>query len=88
FGQAAVRLLTAMRDNDWPEERIQIHADMWLALEVHEWCHDTCEHRQRAPLLYQAHVRKKWHEAISTKYAFSLAIINEEVLEKYCKELV
>ncbi|KAI6017846.1 hypothetical protein EDC04DRAFT_2576650 [Pisolithus marmoratus] len=37
FGEAAIRLINAMREHEWPEDRIQMHVTFWSALEEHPW---------------------------------------------------
>ncbi|KAI5992515.1 hypothetical protein EDD15DRAFT_2443003 [Pisolithus albus] len=36
FSEAAHRLVTAMRENSWPDERVDSHVKFWLALEKSE----------------------------------------------------
>ncbi|KAI5988131.1 hypothetical protein EDC04DRAFT_2588829, partial [Pisolithus marmoratus] len=43
FSEAAHQLTTAMRENDWPEERVDSHIKFWLALKSHLWRHSICE---------------------------------------------
>ncbi|KAI5991840.1 hypothetical protein EDD15DRAFT_2147452, partial [Pisolithus albus] len=53
FSEAAHRLVTAMRENSWPDERVDSHVKFWLALESHPWRHGSCEISKRALLTYQ-----------------------------------
>ena len=62
FSQANYRMLNAMRQQDWPEERTTMVRDFWLALESHEWRHDPSEYRKRALLTYQGKIHRDWHK--------------------------
>ncbi|KAI5982617.1 hypothetical protein EDD15DRAFT_2126138, partial [Pisolithus albus] len=53
FGEAAIRLINAMRENEWPEDRVKMHVDFWTALETHPWRRSPLAHLKRALLLYQ-----------------------------------
>ncbi|KAI6039391.1 hypothetical protein EDC04DRAFT_2603253 [Pisolithus marmoratus] len=54
FSEAVHHLATAMRENDWPEERIDSHIKFWLALKSHPWRHGICEIRDE--LVHTAHI--------------------------------
>ncbi|KAI5986880.1 hypothetical protein EDD15DRAFT_2553574, partial [Pisolithus albus] len=87
FGEASVRLIAAMREHDWQKDRVDMHVKFWTALEVHPWRRSTYNHLKQALLLYQSQQRQKWHRAIGTSQAFSLAKLNEEVLKRASDEL-
>ncbi|KAF8547080.1 hypothetical protein OG21DRAFT_1396951, partial [Imleria badia] len=53
FSQANYRMLNAMKQQEWPIDRIDMVRDFWVTLETHDWCHDLSEYRKRALLLYQ-----------------------------------
>ncbi|KAI5988071.1 hypothetical protein EDD15DRAFT_2139278, partial [Pisolithus albus] len=53
FGEASVRLLEAMREHDWQEDRIEMHVKFWTALETHPWRRSPLNLLKRALLLYQ-----------------------------------
>ncbi|KAI6144847.1 hypothetical protein EDD17DRAFT_1437413, partial [Pisolithus thermaeus] len=61
FVEVAHQLATAMKENEWPEDRIDSHIKFWLTLEGHPWRHGHCEISKQALLTYQAHVQHKWH---------------------------
>lgn len=87
FSKASVRMLSAMREHDWQNDRIDMHVKFWTALEVHPWCRSTYNHLKQALLLYQSLLRQKWHRAIGTSQGFSLAKLNEKVLGEASEEL-
>ncbi|KAG1811107.1 uncharacterized protein BJ212DRAFT_1524786 [Suillus subaureus] len=35
FNEAAPRMVTSMRQHDWPEERVEMHIQFWYALQAH-----------------------------------------------------
>ncbi|KAG2127656.1 uncharacterized protein EDB93DRAFT_1269939 [Suillus bovinus] len=58
FNEAAPHMITLMKENDWPEDRMNMHITFWSALQNHQWCHDFDIHKKRAILLYQAQQRR------------------------------
>lgn len=52
FNEVAPRMVTSMRQYDWPEERVKIHIQFWYALQVHRWQHSLDLLKQRVLLLY------------------------------------
>ncbi|KAI6098308.1 hypothetical protein EDD16DRAFT_1752449 [Pisolithus croceorrhizus] len=44
FSEASVCLLSAMREHDWQQDRIDMHVRFWTALEEHPWQHSPCDH--------------------------------------------
>ncbi|KIO07514.1 hypothetical protein M404DRAFT_24013 [Pisolithus tinctorius Marx 270] len=61
FGEATVRLISAMKENDWEEERVEMHIDFWTAIEAHPWRRSPRTHLKKALLLYQSQQRQRWH---------------------------
>ncbi|KAI5982413.1 hypothetical protein EDD15DRAFT_2400498 [Pisolithus albus] len=88
FAEAAHRLATAMRENEWPEDRVDSHIKFWIALEGHPWRHGHCEISKHALLTYQARVRRKWHDTLATPHSFNIALINTTLLSQIRDELV
>ncbi|KAI6045300.1 hypothetical protein EDC04DRAFT_138999 [Pisolithus marmoratus] len=86
FGEAAVRLINAVKEHDWEKDRIDMHIRFWSALEEHPWRRSPRNHLKRALLLYQSQQRQKWHRAIGTTQGFSLAKLNEEAPRDACEE--
>ena len=58
FSQANYRMLGAMCQQEWPDDRLKMVCDFWVALETHFWHHDSSEYRRRTLLVYQGRVRK------------------------------
>ncbi|KIN97237.1 hypothetical protein M404DRAFT_32459 [Pisolithus tinctorius Marx 270] len=88
FGEAALRMVEAMRNHDWPEESVQMHIDFWTALESHPWRRSPREHYKRALLLYQSQQRQRWHRSNLGSYRWSLAELNEELLNTAKDEIL
>ncbi|KAI6123136.1 hypothetical protein EV401DRAFT_1858311, partial [Pisolithus croceorrhizus] len=81
-------LATAMRENEWPEDRINNHVKFWLVLEGHTWWHGHCEISKGSLLTYQAHMRHKWHDTLATPHSFNIALINPTLLLQIRDKLV
>ena len=82
FIKATPRIVVSMRDNDWAEDRIQMFVDFWTAIHKHPWRHATDRFSQRVLFTYQAQQQRKWHLAAGTAHNWSLARINQEVLQE------
>ena len=81
-------MVGAMTQQEWPEERVNMVHDFWIAFETHAWRHDTSEYRKRALLLYQGRVRRDWHKTLRTSAAFRLLLLNEDRLNELHQELL
>ncbi|KAF8834017.1 hypothetical protein BDN67DRAFT_870218, partial [Paxillus ammoniavirescens] len=53
FTEAAIRMLEAMKDHEWPDNRIEMHIKFWSALESHRWRHSCFAYHKWALLVYQ-----------------------------------
>jgi hypothetical protein len=83
FCQAAPRMILAMEEADWPQERVAMLAKFWGNLQVHELRSSRDPIDQKTLLVYQAEQRRLWHLAISSPQgAYDLSRINEEILRK------
>lgn len=72
----------------WPEDRIQMFAQFWDALQNHQWRWHHDPLRTRALIKYQAVQRRRWHVAMQTPgQGYSLALINEAILGQTYDEL-
>ncbi|KAG2740219.1 hypothetical protein P692DRAFT_20753640, partial [Suillus brevipes Sb2] len=80
--EAAPRMIAIIKENDWPDDRVNMHIAFWSALQNHRCCHDFDVHKQRALLLYQAQQRKRWHLAAGSSNSWSIARINQDLLNK------
>ncbi|KIK77851.1 hypothetical protein PAXRUDRAFT_165570 [Paxillus rubicundulus Ve08.2h10] len=87
-GQANFRMINAMHQCEWADMRVQMHINLWLTIETHEWHHNTSPFNKAALLTYQACVRQLWHRTIGSLASFDLAILNPSLLTKTRDELV
>ncbi|KAG2129055.1 uncharacterized protein EDB93DRAFT_1095637, partial [Suillus bovinus] len=85
FNKAAPHMVTSMKDNGWPDDRVDMHIAFWSALQNHRWRHDFDVHKQHALLFYQAQQQRRWHLAIGSANSWSLAKINQDLLDEACK---
>ncbi|KIN95995.1 hypothetical protein M404DRAFT_164401, partial [Pisolithus tinctorius Marx 270] len=88
FGEASMRLISAMKEHDWEEERVDMHVDFWMAIEAHPWQRSPRAHLKRALLLYQSQQRQRWHRALSTLNTWSLSELNQELLNDAREEIL
>ena len=88
FSQANYRMVGAMMQQEWLEERVNMVRDFWIAFETHAWRHDTSEYRKRVLLLYQGRVRRDWHKTLGTSATFCLLPLNEDRLNELHQELL
>ena len=78
FTKAAARLLSAMEETKWPKKTVDMFDAFFMALQVMELrSTDMTTTTTRAILLYQAEVRKQWHNTIGTTGQYSIAVINK-----------
>ena len=83
FCQAAPRMIVAMEEADWPQERVAMLAKFWGNLQIHELRSTRDPLDQKTLIVYQAEQRRAWHLAISSPQgAYNLARINEEIMRK------
>ena len=83
FCQAAPRMIVAMEEADWPQDRVTMLAKFWGNLQVHELRSSTDPLDQKTLLVYQAEQRRLWHLAISSpRGAYNISRINEEIVKK------
>jgi hypothetical protein len=83
FCQAAPRMIVAMEEADWPQERVAMLAKFWGNLQVHELRSSRDPLDQQTLIVYQAEQRRLWHLAItSPQGAYNLSRINEDIMRK------
>ena len=88
FNQAAPRMINAMKENSWPEARIDMHIQFWSSLQNHRWRHAHDVIKQRALLVYQGQQRRRWHLTIGGPNSYSLARINRDLLDETKEDLL
>ena len=83
FCQAAPRMIVAMEEADWPQERVAMLAKFWGSLQIHELRSSRDPLDQKTLIVYQAEQRRLWHLAISSPQgAYNLSRINEDIIRK------
>jgi hypothetical protein len=83
FCQAAPRMIVAMEEAEWPQERVSMMAKFWGNLQIHEFRSSRDPLDQKTLIVYQAEQRRLWHIAISSPHgAYNLSQINEEIMRK------
>jgi hypothetical protein len=87
FGQAAIRMITAMRQCNWDPSHVNMFISFWRNIETHPWRASRIHRQQRALLVYQAQQRLNWHKTIGSPAAFNLSIINQTTLNNTLNDL-
>ncbi|KAH6893708.1 hypothetical protein BKA70DRAFT_1440483 [Coprinopsis sp. MPI-PUGE-AT-0042] len=83
FRTATMRMLKALKDAGWPEDRVHMFAGFWGNLERHELRLSTDKRNLQALLLYQDERRLMWHNnLLAGKGAFDLSILSEPLITK------
>ncbi|KAI5991085.1 hypothetical protein F5J12DRAFT_697966, partial [Pisolithus orientalis] len=88
FGEASICLISAMKEHDWEEERVDMHIDFWMAIEAHPWHHSMHVHLKKALLLYQSKERQRWHHTLSTLNTWLLSELNQDLLNDAHEEIL
>ncbi|KAF9232441.1 hypothetical protein BU15DRAFT_55021 [Melanogaster broomeanus] len=88
FDEAAPRLLQAMRENGWDEERVNSHLQMWMALSAHEYRHDADEFSKRALIVYHDIARRRWHLLLGMPQSFDLVPIDRGMIKEIRDDLL
>ncbi|KAF8812014.1 hypothetical protein BYT27DRAFT_7088397, partial [Phlegmacium glaucopus] len=68
----------------WSEKAINAFAQLFTQLELHPY--RQREFGERALIIYQAQVRREWHDQLKLGSAFNIGIINEDLLQSIYKE--
>ncbi|KAG1744540.1 uncharacterized protein EDB91DRAFT_1272466 [Suillus paluster] len=87
FNEAAPCMVIAMKQQEWPEDRINMHISFWTALQNHHWCHAIDTLKQRALLLYQSQQRRMWHLTAGDPHGWSIAELSHELILEAREEI-
>ena len=70
----------------WSAKAINAFAQLFTQLELHPL--RQREFGERALIIYQARVRREWHDQLKLGSAFNIGILNEDLLQGIYKELL
>ncbi|KAF8805450.1 hypothetical protein BYT27DRAFT_7213323 [Phlegmacium glaucopus] len=70
----------------WSEKAINAFAQFFTQLELHPY--RQREFGERALIIYQARVRREWHDQLRLGSAFNIGVINEDLLQSIYKEIL
>ncbi|KAG1901002.1 uncharacterized protein F5891DRAFT_979891 [Suillus fuscotomentosus] len=87
FNEATPCMITAMKQHEWPEDRINMHIQFWTALQNHRWRHTFNTLKQRALLLYQSQQRRLWHFTAGGPFGWSIAELNQDLIMEAGEEI-
>ena len=79
-------LIPLMNKYEWTDKAIQVFAQFWTQLEVHtfrQW-----EYREKALLVYQAHIHQEWHDQMKLGKGFNISVMNEDLLHSIYREIL
>ncbi|KIK97619.1 hypothetical protein PAXRUDRAFT_135989, partial [Paxillus rubicundulus Ve08.2h10] len=88
FEQAALQMIDAMHNHEWRDNHIEMHLKLWTALKNHPWHHSHSKYSPKALLRYQGQQRCHWHQLVATPKAFSIAELQQELIEQVCEHLM
>ncbi|KAF8802283.1 hypothetical protein BYT27DRAFT_7113339 [Phlegmacium glaucopus] len=75
-----------MAKYQWSEKAINAFAQLFTQLELHPF--RQREFGEWALIIYQARVRREWHDQLKLGSAFNIGILNEDLLQSIYKELL
>ncbi|KAF8806828.1 hypothetical protein BYT27DRAFT_7242549 [Phlegmacium glaucopus] len=75
-----------MTKYQWSDKAINAFAQFFTQLELHPY--RQRDFGERALILYQARVRREWHDQLKLGSAFNIGIINEDLLQSVYKEIL
>ncbi|KAF8801017.1 hypothetical protein BYT27DRAFT_7046194, partial [Phlegmacium glaucopus] len=75
-----------MTKYQWSEKAINAFAHLFTQLELHPY--RQREFGERALIIYQARVRREWHDQLKLGSAFNIGIVNEDLLQSIYKEIL
>jgi hypothetical protein len=79
-------LIPLMTKYQWTEKSIHAFAQLFTQLELHPF--RQREFGERALIIYQARVRREWHDQLKMGTAFNIGTINDDLLQSIYKELL
>ena len=79
-------LIPLLNKYNWTEKSIRAFAQFWTQLKVHSF--RQCEYRERALLVYQAPVRREWHDQMKLGKGFNISAMNEDLLHSIYREIL
>ena len=79
-------LIPLMTKYQWTEKAINAFAQLFTQLELHPY--RQRDFGERALIIYQARVRREWHDQLKIGSAFNIGILNEDLLQAVYRELL
>lgn len=83
---AKTTLIQHITKHSWAEDAITALAQFYMNLEVHHYRQRA--HGEHALIVYQARVRRNWHDQLKLGNGFNIAIINEMLLQSIHREIM
>lgn len=70
----------------WPDKAVNSMAHFFTQLEMHPY--RQRDHGERALVVYQARVRRDWHDRLKQGTGFNIGIINEDLLQSIYRSIL
>jgi len=70
---------------DWPQKHIQSITHFYFNLELDPMC--ACPNDERVLIIYQAKVRRQWHDNLACGQGFNTTQINQKLLSMVAEEV-
>jgi hypothetical protein len=83
---AKTTLIQQITKSGWAEKAVTTLAQFFMSLEVHHYRQRA--YGEHALLVYQARVRRNWHDQLKLGSSFNIAIINETLLQSIHREIM
>jgi hypothetical protein len=80
---AFIPLMTKHR---WSEKAVKAFAQLFTMLELHPY--RQREFGEKALIVYQARVRREWHDQMKLGTGFNIGVLNEDLLHSIYQELL
>lgn len=75
-----------MAKYEWTDKAVNAFAQFFTLLEMHPY--RLREYGERALLVYQARVRREWHDQMKLGSPFNIGIMNDNLLQGIHRELL
>ncbi|THH11295.1 hypothetical protein EW146_g8098 [Bondarzewia mesenterica] len=87
FERARWNFCECVTNAGWPEAHVKALSGFFMALTSHAHCVEP-PYGPRALLLYQARVRRAWHDELARGRGFNIALINAKLMGEMFREVI
>ncbi|THH15555.1 hypothetical protein EUX98_g9446, partial [Antrodiella citrinella] len=87
FVYAKSAYIESLHKSGWPATHVQALLTFFINLETHP-IRQMGDVGKRAIVVYQARVRRQWHDSLNTEHSFNLATISNELMHSIKDEII